>query len=242
MTAAAQGALQAELQVQIGDVTWTLSAGRSAFWRERRWLVVADVHFGKAATFRALGVPVPHGTTSDTLSRLADLIDRTQPTTVVFLGDLFHAREAHAVRTLAALHQWRERYSALDLVLVEGNHDRKAGAPPASLRIHRESDPWRVDYFAFCHYPRFVQNAAAFAGHLNPAVRLHGRADASVRLPCFWLRDGLTVLPAFGAFTGGATIGREQGDRVIAVAEDRVVEVPAPRYEFEASRACGENT
>ena len=149
MTAAAQGALQAELQVQIGDVTWTLSAGRSAFWRERRWLVVADVHFGKAATFRALGVPVPHGTTSDTLSRLADLIDRMQPTTVVFLGDLFHAREAHAVRTLAALHQWRERYAALDLVLVEGNHDRKAGAPPASLRIHRESDPWRVDTLRF---------------------------------------------------------------------------------------------
>ncbi len=96
--------------------------------------------------------------------------------------------------------------------------------------------------FAFCHYPRFVQDASAFAGHLHPAVRLHGRADASIRLPCFWLREGLTVLPAFGAFTGGATIDREQGDRVIAVAEDRVVEVPAPRYEFEASRACGQNT
>lgn len=242
MTAAAKGALQAELQVQIGDATWTLSAGRSAFWHQRRWLVVADVHFGKAATFRALGVPVPHGTTSDTLSRLGDLIDRMRPTTIVFLGDLFHAREAHAVSTLAALHEWRERHAALDLVLVEGNHDRKAGAPPAALRIRRESDPWQVDRFAFCHYPRFVQNAAAFAGHLHPAVRLHGRADASVRLPCFWLRDGLTVLPAFGAFTGGATIDREAGDRVIAVADDRVVEVPSPRYEFLASGAFGQNT
>jgi hypothetical protein len=44
------------------------------------------------------------------------------------------------------------------------------------------------------------------------------------------------VLPAFGAFTGGATIDREEGDRVIAVADDRIVEVPAPRYAF------GENT
>ena len=92
------------MQVQIGNADWILSAGRSAFWLERRWLVVADLHFGKAATFRALGVPVPHGTTSDTLSRLSDLIDRMQPNTVVFLGDLFHAREAHAVPTLAALH------------------------------------------------------------------------------------------------------------------------------------------
>ena len=33
----------------------------------------------------------------DTLSRLGDVIDRMQPTTITFLGDLFHAREAHAV-------------------------------------------------------------------------------------------------------------------------------------------------
>src|SRR5678816_1166352 len=118
--APARSALQGELQIQIGDATWMLSAGRSAFWCERRWLIVADVHFGKAATFRALGVPVPHGTTSDTLSRLDDLVGRLRPTTIVFLGDLFHAREAHAVSTLALLSEWRERHAALDLVLVEG--------------------------------------------------------------------------------------------------------------------------
>ncbi|HVE88418.1 MAG TPA: ligase-associated DNA damage response endonuclease PdeM [Burkholderiaceae bacterium] len=228
------------MQVQIGGATWMLSAERTAFWCERRWLVVADVHFGKAATFRALGVPVPHGTTSDTLTRLSRLIDRLQPSTIVFLGDLFHAREAHAALTLTALAEWRERHASLDLVLVEGNHDRRAGAPPAALRIHRELDPWGVDAFAFCHYPRFAQDAFAFAGHLHPAVRLHGRADNSIRLPCFWLRSsldaGLMVLPAFGAFTGGAVIDREPGDRVIAVAEDRVVEVPAPRYD-----SCGQN-
>ena len=228
-------------QVRIGGATWILSAQRAAFWCERRWLVVADVHFGKAATFRALGVPVPHGTTADTLARLSHLIDRMQPSTVVFLGDLFHAREAHAAATLATLYEWRERYAALELVLVEGNHDRKAGAPPAALRIHSESDPWRVEAFAFCHYPRFVQGACAFAGHLHPVIRLVGRADDSIRLPCFWLRDGLTVLPAFGAFTGGATIDREEGDRALAVTEDRIVDVPAPRYQSLASRDCGEN-
>ena len=242
MPSSPRSALHAESLVQIGNANWRLSAERSAFWCERRWLLVADVHFGKAATFRALGVPVPHGTTSDTLARLGGLVDRLQPTTIVFLGDLFHAREAHAAATLAALHQWRERYASLELVLVEGNHDRRAGLTPAPLHIHCEADPWRVSDFAFCHFPRFVNDAPAFAGHLHPAIRLHGRADDSIRLPCFWLRTGLTVLPAFGAFTGGATIDREEGDRVIAIAEDRVVEVPAPRYEFLASPGCGENT
>ncbi|MBC8118495.1 MAG: ligase-associated DNA damage response endonuclease PdeM [Burkholderiaceae bacterium] len=222
------------LQITLGGSAFTLLAARAAYWPARRWLVVADVHFGKAATFRALGVPVPHGTTSETLARLTWLIEQFQPTTIVFLGDLFHAREAHATGTLATLNEWRERYASIDLVLVEGNHDRSAGAAPPGLRIHTESDPWRVDTFAFCHYPRFVESTFALAGHLHPAVRVHGRADDSVRLPCFWIRGGapgLMVLPAFGGFTGGATIDREEGDRVIAVAEDRVVEVPGRRYE-----------
>lgn len=228
------------MQVRVADATWLLLAQRAAFWHERRWLVVADAHFGKAATFRARGVPVPHGTTADNLQRLTQLIDRLQPTALVFLGDLFHARQAHAPLTLAALYAWRERHASVDLVLVEGNHDRAAGAPPAALRVHTETDPWLVGELAFCHYPRFVQSAHAVAGHLHPAIRLHGRADDSVRLPCFWLRSGLTVLPAFGSFTGAAIIDREDGDRVLAVADDRVVEVPAPYYDA-APRRCGQN-
>ena len=229
--------MKSSVQVDFGGARWTLLPQRAAYWSERRWLVVADVHFGKAASFRARGIPVPQGTTAENLARLSHLIDQWQPTTLLFLGDLFHAREAHAALTLAALYAWRERHSALDLVLVEGNHDRSAGAPPPALRVHREHDPWRVDDFAFCHFPCFVPSAYALAGHLHPAVRLHGRAADSLRLPCFWLRGTLLVLPAFGSFTGGAAFRRQNGDRVIAVADDRVVEVPAP-----ASWLCGQNT
>jgi hypothetical protein len=35
------------------------------------------------------------------------------------------------------------------------------------------------------------------------------------------------VLPAFGEFTGGASIEREAGDRVFAVADELLIEVPA---------------
>lgn len=217
------------LTVELGGGSWELRPQRAAFWIERRLLVVADVHFGKAATFRARGVPVPQGTTTDNLARLDRLIAELRPAAVVFLGDLFHAREAHAPATLASLHRWREGHPRIDLVLVEGNHDRAAGAPPAGLRIHCESEPWCVESVAFCHHPQFVDGATAIAGHLHPAIRLSGRADDSVRLPCFWLRDGLTVLPAFGSFTGGACIARSPGERVIALADDRLFEVPELR-------------
>ena len=65
------------------------------------------------------------------------------------------------------------------------------------------------------------------AGHLHPCVRLYGAANDSVRLPCFWQRDDLLTLPAFGEFTGGSPIAREAGDRVLAVADDRLIEIPS---------------
>jgi uncharacterized protein len=218
-----------ERRIEFGGGEWLLLADRAAYWSDRRWLVVADAHFGKAATFRARGIPVPTGTTSETLARLSRLIERVQPAVIVFLGDLFHAHEAHAAATLATLQSWRTQHAGLELVLVEGNHDLAAGTPPAALGIQVESEPWRVGAAAFCHHPQFVPDACAIAGHLHPVVRISGRADDSVRLPCFWLRKGLAVLPAFGAFTGGARFEREEGDRVVALAEDRLFEVPLRR-------------
>jgi DNA ligase-associated metallophosphoesterase len=215
--------------VLLGGAGFTLLAQRAALWCERGWLVLADPHFGKAAAFRARGVPVPQGTTADNLARLDALIAVHAPRAVIFLGDLFHAREAHAAATLAAMHAWRERHAALDCVLVEGNHDRAAGPPPTGLRIALEAEPWCVDGIAFCHHPQQVPGAMALAGHIHPAVRLRGRAADSLRLPCFWLRDGLTILPAFGSFTGGAGIARAPGERVIALAEERLYELPPLR-------------
>lgn len=221
--------MKSRLQLPLGGETVTLLAGHAAMWDARGWLIVADAHFGKAATFRALGVPVPQGTTRETLARLTDLVDRHRPAAVVFLGDLFHAAEAHAAATLQAMRQWRQAHDGLDLVLVEGNHDLKAGAPPADLGIRVEREPWIVGTLAFCHHPQFVTGAHALAGHLHPAVRISGRADDGMRLPCFWLREGLCVLPAFGSFTGAARIDREDGDRVIAIGDGRLYDVPSLR-------------
>ncbi len=204
-----------------------LLAGRALLLPAARALVVADVHFGKAATFRARGVPVPQGTTTDNLQRLERLLASTDATSLVFLGDLFHAREAHARDTLAALRVWRARHPRVDMVLVEGNHDRHAGAPPLDLDLRIEQEPWLFADLALCHHPQRVAGRHVLAGHLHPCVRLRGGAHDSVRLPCFWVRPSMTLLPAFGEFTGGAPIEREPGDRVIALADDRLFPLPA---------------
>jgi DNA ligase-associated metallophosphoesterase len=170
-------------------------------------------------------MPVPAGTTANNLARLDALIDAHGVERVVFLGDMFHARESHAPVTLAALRAWRERRAELQLLLVEGNHDANAGAPPADLRIELTGEPYIEGPFAFCHHPKPFMDRYVLAGHLHPAYRLSGRRE-SLRLPCFWLGEQVGVLPAFGDFTGTSTIAPLAGDRIYAVADGRVIAMP----------------
>jgi uncharacterized protein len=214
------------MRLKWGGCHWRLLPQRAAYIEDLRTLVVADAHFGKAATFRAHGMPIPRGTTDENLARLTGVIRDCDPVRLVFLGDLFHAREAHAQRAVAAMAAWRGQHAAVDMVLVEGNHDLKAGPPPAALGLCVEGEPWRDGGLAFCHHPLAIEGRIAVAGHLHPCVRLVSRAE-SLRLACFWLQRDTFILPAFGEFTGGTSIARTPGDRVIAIADGRLFEVPA---------------
>ncbi|MDB5805018.1 MAG: box helicase [Betaproteobacteria bacterium] len=214
--------------IQLAGEEVVLCGDHAMVWSARRTLLVADAHFGKAAAFRARGMPVPAGTTANNLARLDALIDAHEVERVVFLGDMFHARESHAPVTLAALRAWRERRHDLQLLLVEGNHDANAGAPPADLRIELVGEPYIEGPFAFCHHPKPFMDRYVLAGHLHPAYRLSGRRE-SLRLPCFWLGEQVGVLPAFGDFTGTSTIAPLAGDRIYAVADGRVIAMPGER-------------
>jgi uncharacterized protein len=46
-----------------------------------------------------------------------------------------------------------------------------------------------------------------------------------LRLPCFWFGPSVGVVPAFGEFTGLATVPALPDDGVFAVAGDEVIEV-----------------
>ena len=189
-------------------------------------LLVADAHFGKAATFRARGVPVPRGTTADNLARLDILIDLHDATSIVFLGDFFHAKEAKARDTLAALTAWRGRRAAIAMTLVRGNHDTRAGDPPASLGIDVVDESWTVGPFSMRHHPTPCDRGYVLAGHLHPGYRIGSRAGDGMRLPCFWFGaeddSRVGVLPAFGDFTGTWMVDAQPNDRVFVVSPDAV--------------------
>lgn len=216
-------------RVLAGGVETVLLAQRAAWLPQAATLLVADVHLGKAAAFRAMGVPVPEATTAATLGRLDALIGALRPATLCVLGDLLHAPASQAPSVIDALAAWRERHAGVRVVLVRGNHDARAGDPPPRCAIDVVDEPWRHAGLSLRHEPP-GQGAAAdegycVAGHLHPVLRLYGRGDA-LRLPCFWVRERCTVLPAFGDFTGGWAIEASATDRLFVTDDARVHEVP----------------
>lgn len=212
-----------EAQVR-GEVLW-LRPERAVLSDRTRTLIVADTHFGKAATFRAHGVPVPHGTTHASLQRLDVLLERTGATRILFLGDFLHARAGRAPATLAAIEQWRFRHGTVEMVLVRGNHDREAGDPPASLGITCVDAPMIEAPFVLTHHPAESPLGYVVAGHVHPGITLRRRARMRARLPCFRIGTAAAVLPAFGDFTGMAEIEPAGGDQVFVIAGTEVVQV-----------------
>jgi DNA ligase-associated metallophosphoesterase len=215
------GGASDEIWVERGGERLRLLAERALWWPAQGALLVADAHFGKAASFRRLGVPVPQGTTGQNLAQLGALVERHGAQRLLVLGDFLHSALAHAPDTLAALAAWRAAHAALDVVLVRGNHDDRAGDPPAALGITVVDEPLCLGGLALCHHPQALPGAYVLAGHLHPCITV-GRGFERLRLPCFHFTDAVGVLPAFGAFTGMHPVRPARGDAVFAVAGELV--------------------
>lgn len=198
---------------------------RAAWWPARETLFVADFHLGKAASFRRAGIALPAGTTTENVERLERALDARAVGHLVFLGDFLHSAEGRAPATLERFARWRAARPGLAITLVRGNHDDRAGDPPAEWDIRCVNPGEALGPFALVHEPEPARGGYALAGHVHPAVRLAERGGQSLRLPCFWFGARVGVLPSFGAFTGSALVRPRAGDQVFVVADDEVIRV-----------------
>jgi len=208
--------------VQLAGAELWLLAEKAVYYPEYRALLIADVHFGKAAAFRALGQPVPQGTTQSNLQRLDHLLRSYPCDHLIFLGDFLHARQSRTTSTLQALSHWRSQHPALAITLIRGNHDKHAGDPPSDLMIETVPEPLLLGPFALQHEPHPHPTHHVLAGHVHPVYHLQGRGRQRLRLACFYLNEQTSLLPAFGGFTGGYQVEREENSRIYVVGDGAV--------------------
>jgi DNA ligase-associated metallophosphoesterase len=215
------------LATRIAGERVLLLAARALAWPREHTLFVADVHLGKAAAFRAGGVPLPRGSTATDLARLTRLVEASDARHLVILGDFLHARAGRVDALDAAFRAWREHHAHLAVTLVRGNHDAHAGDPPAHWNVRCIDHALALPPFLGCHHPDAPPTGYALCGHLHPGVTLQGSAGPSARLPCFVLGERRAILPAFGRFTGLAPAPGLRGDRLVAIAGERLFLLPA---------------
>ena len=155
---------------------------RVMFWPARAMLFVADFHLGKAASFRRAGIPLPSGTTADNVDRLGRAIEKTRASHVVFLGDFLHSKQGRTEDTFARFAAWRGAHANVEMTLVRGNHDRKAGDPPPAWSMRCIEEGAHAGPFVLNHEPGPARGGYALAGHIHP--RCASPRPASIRCAC----------------------------------------------------------
>lgn len=189
---------------------------KALYWPKNKILAVADLHLGKAAAFRAAGIPIPEGDMQRDLARLQKMIEEKDVARCIIVGDLLHHRTGMKEHTLQIIESWmKELQCELDLVL--GNHDIALKSIPHGhwkLRVHAET--LHVKPFVFSHHPLESPEGYVWSGHLHPQATIKV-GNKFHRFPSFFIGNSCGILPAFSSFAGGMTLDNKIGTQYVCV-------------------------
>ena len=199
------------------------------WWPAAGLLCVSDLHLGKSERMARRGGPLlPPYEVVDTLTRLEEDIEATDPRAVISLGDAFDDMDA-ARTLLPEARDWIGRLMAgRDWTWITGNHD----PAPVALGGHA-ADGLTCGPLSFVHIAT-EGGTHEVSGHYHPkaSLRVRGRA---VSRPCFLHDATRLILPAYGTFTGGlrsrdpALSGLMGANARAILAGTPMVEIPMPR-------------
>lgn len=211
---------------------------RALFLCAERALVVADLHIGKAESYRRFGVPSFDGIDEETLDRLGRAAMRAGAKVIVVVGDLTHHTDGIGEAEMERFARFRDRI-ALPIRLVEGNHDRGSRGLPAEWMIDRVGARFALGGVRFVHEPPpestdgagegvvaggGVAAAWTVSGHLHPVLSV-ARGARSVEAPAFVADRArrTLILPAFSKFSRGVRFAPVARHELFAIAEGAVV-------------------
>lgn len=202
------------------------------FWPAFGLLAVSDLHLEKGSSFARRGMLLPPWDTHATLDRLAILLRRWSPRTVVALGDSFH--DSHGASRLpgAQLSRLNAMTGAHRFVWVLGNHDP---TPPENVG-GEWVDAFEAGPIVFRHQASHgtspgaspLGNPGEIVGHHHPKAAVAARGGWISR-PCFVTDARRVMMPSFGAYTGGLDVRDRaiaglfpRGGRVFLLGKDRL--------------------
>ena len=201
-----------------------IDARRALFIEPLRALVVADIHWGYAASHRVAGNLLPMWGDQEIASTLSGLLADYSPREMIWLGDCLHAVGGcrGAEEYLSSID-----HSRVTVTVLAGNHDRRWTVPTARI-LEREG------YF-FHHGdaapPELPPEVIEVLGHFHPAVGWYDGAGTRLRLPALVCSPRRLILPAFSPWAGGVPWNHklQDGEMLWAVAPSRIFAVRVPQ-------------
>lgn len=212
-----------QIELTIDNQALILRSDGSAFLPDTKQLLIADLHLGKDASFRAAGLPVPPGVNAATLKLLTVAIEETAAEEVLILGDLIHNRDSFSDDLDEEFSNWRKNCDC-EVQLILGNHDRHAESFPPGWQM-KISKSLSIGKLYLCHEAIEGRTDTAgmiqVGGHWHPLATVGRGADA-MRLPCFVVDRWQIILPAFGPFKGGMKQARKSGRQLFPIAQSMI--------------------
>lgn len=209
------------LDVEIKGEKFLLLSDKAIYWQKKKALLIADLHIGKVTHFRNNNIAIPQGAAEKNFERLESLILKHKPSTVYFLGDLFHSfynkEWEKLVFTLA-------KYPKIKFELITGNHDILKEEHYITAGLHCVMER-QIGSFMLTHHPENHEGLYNLCGHIHPGVKMKGAARQYIKLPCFFFGENQGILPAFGNFTGTAALKIKEADQVYAIFNGQVMKV-----------------
>lgn len=184
----------------FGGQRFAFAGPRALLWRERRALLVADLHLEKASWFAARGQMLPPYDSHETLARLALLVDAHDPAEIWALGDSFHddsgpqRLDADTLEAIERLGRGRH------IIWIAGNHDAHAAVPGERM------EEAVIDGIVLRHEVLAGETRPELSGHYHPKARVRSAGGRQMFRPCAAHGGNRLILPAFGALTGGLDI------------------------------------
>ena len=204
-----------------------LDPAGALIWPATGMLIVADLHLEKGSSYARRGSLLPPWDTKVTLDRLALLLRRWKPRTVVALGDLFHDAAGSGRLPRDEVARLTAITATVQFIWVQGNHDP---SPPDGV-----GGEWLESLatgpLTFRH-EALTRATGEISGHYHPKATIPARAGHVTRA-CFVTDARRVLLPAFGAYTGGLDVRDPaivrlfpHGGRAFLLGNDRLFSFP----------------
>ena len=99
---------------------------KALFIKDKKILVIGDLHIGYEQAMLESGVLTPKTQVNELMGELKELIDKTSPKKIIFLGDIKHMFSFSKKESFSfneVLEFLRDKFEDKNIIFIKGNHD-----------------------------------------------------------------------------------------------------------------------